>query len=255
VKNPPPVCDPNTRDTLDEATIWSRVVGARIVDMRQAVCWHAVGAARDMAAFQTQYAYDFLYGVAVKQDYAAARSWAEKAAAQGNENAHFILADIYFEGLGVPQDSAKVRAWNAKRADLEIARERKVVFNLSIDEALGHCVDDWGRMARTGIDCYKVIALDLNGRSQAVTGQIFKSYQGDKEGCSKKTGRERDECYRDLAGSESDNSVGSFFDAAALDARIASLRKLCQRNSGTTLSNGEVFDASRCERAIRREMQ
>jgi hypothetical protein len=43
----------------------------------------------------------------------------------------------------VAQDETKVRAWNAKRADLEIARERKVVFNLSIDEALGHCVDDW----------------------------------------------------------------------------------------------------------------
>jgi hypothetical protein len=256
VKNPPPACDPNTRENLDEKALWSRVVGARILDMRQAVCWHAVGAAREMVEFQTQYAYDFLYGVGVKQDYAAARLWAEKAAAHGDENALFILADIYYEGLGVAKDEAKVRAWNAKRATLEIEREKKLVGNFTIGEAVGRCVDDWGRMARTGVDCYEVVALDLHGRSQAVTGQIFKSYQGAKEKCLQVTGqREREECSLDVLSRESGNSVSSFLDAAALDARIASLRKFCQRNSSKTLSNGDSFDAPRCERAISGQKQ
>jgi TPR repeat protein len=45
-------------------------------------------------------------GTGVPQDYAAAMSWYQKAADQGNAPARFNLGFIYFNGLGVPQDYA-----------------------------------------------------------------------------------------------------------------------------------------------------
>ena len=50
-------------------------------------------------------------GKGVRQDYAMARMWYEKAAAQGNGWAQSSLGFLYAEGLGVPQDYVKAYMW------------------------------------------------------------------------------------------------------------------------------------------------
>jgi len=58
--------------------------------------------------------YENGYGVA--QDYAKAREWYEKAAAEGNAAAMVNLGALYAYGTGVPQDNAKAREWYEKAA-------------------------------------------------------------------------------------------------------------------------------------------
>jgi len=56
------------------------------------------------------------YGQGVPQDYARAREWYEKAAAQGNKEAQFNLGRLYAQGRGVPLDYAMGRQWYEKAA-------------------------------------------------------------------------------------------------------------------------------------------
>ena len=55
-------------------------------------------------------------GQGVPQDYAQARQWYEKAAAQGHEQAQSNLGLLYANGLGVPRDYAQARQWYEKAA-------------------------------------------------------------------------------------------------------------------------------------------
>ncbi|MEK7761833.1 MAG: tetratricopeptide repeat protein [Nitrospirota bacterium] len=52
----------------------------------------------------------------VPQDYAQARQWWEKAAAQGDDLAQTKLGLLYENGRGVPQDFAQARQWYEKAA-------------------------------------------------------------------------------------------------------------------------------------------
>ena len=49
----------------------------------------------------------YLKGLGTEPDYAKAREWFEKAAAQGNKRARINLGYLYEQGLGVPKDIAK----------------------------------------------------------------------------------------------------------------------------------------------------
>jgi hypothetical protein len=53
-------------------------------------------------------------GNGVAQDYAAARTWYERAAAAGNEIAMNNLGNIYYNGNGVSKDYDQARTWYAK---------------------------------------------------------------------------------------------------------------------------------------------
>lgn len=55
-------------------------------------------------------------GQGVPQDYATARQWWEKAAAQGDVSAQYNLGVLYAEGQGVPQDYVQARQWYEKAA-------------------------------------------------------------------------------------------------------------------------------------------
>ena len=55
-------------------------------------------------------------GRGVRQDYAQARHWFEKAAAQGSAEAQYNLGLLYDQGYGVPQDYAQARSWYEKAA-------------------------------------------------------------------------------------------------------------------------------------------
>lgn len=66
-----------------------------------------------------QYNMGVLYdeGYGVKQDYAKARSWYEKAAAQNYAKAEHNLGIMYQEGHGVSQSSAKAAEWFRRAAE------------------------------------------------------------------------------------------------------------------------------------------
>lgn len=56
-------------------------------------------------------------GQGVRQDYAKAKEWYEKAALQGNEEAQFSLGVLYEEGAGVRQNKATAKEWFGKACD------------------------------------------------------------------------------------------------------------------------------------------
>lgn len=59
----------------------------------------------------------YAQGLGVKQDYAKARYWVEKAAVAGNADAQNDLAVFYERGLGgLKADSAKAKYWLEKSA-------------------------------------------------------------------------------------------------------------------------------------------
>ena len=62
------------------------------------------------------------------QDYAKAREWWEKAAAQGNADAQYNLGVVYENGKGVTKDLFKAREWYEQvAAQRENAENAEVV--------------------------------------------------------------------------------------------------------------------------------
>ena len=55
-------------------------------------------------------------GLGIEQDYAKAREWYEKAAANGNNAAQANLGVMYYLGNGVEKDYAKAIEWFGKAA-------------------------------------------------------------------------------------------------------------------------------------------
>ena len=87
-----------------------------VQDYAKAREWYEKAAAQGLAI--SQYGLGVLHdnGLGVVQDYATARVWYEKAAAQGDANAQCGLGYLYRNGQGVVQDYAKAREWYEKAA-------------------------------------------------------------------------------------------------------------------------------------------
>ena len=67
-------------------------------------------------------------GQGVAQDYAKAREWWEKAAAQGDVDAQYNLGFMYYDGRGGVRNYAKAREWFEKvAAQTENAENTEVV--------------------------------------------------------------------------------------------------------------------------------
>ena len=67
----------------------------------------------------------YALGLGVERNYAKAREWYEKAAANGEAKAQYSLGYMYEYGLGVEQDYAKARDWYQKAADNGHANAKK----------------------------------------------------------------------------------------------------------------------------------
>lgn len=74
-------------------------------DMQKAFFYFRIAAERNMVDAQSSLA--AYYMDEAMRDYAKALRWASRAAAQGDEPAILILANIYRNGLGVPKDEAR----------------------------------------------------------------------------------------------------------------------------------------------------
>ncbi len=73
----------------------------------------------------------------VRQDWAEARRWYEKAAAQGNAEAQYNLGMMYEQGKGVRQDYAEARRLYEKSSAQGMAEAQ---FNLGVMYLQGHGV-------------------------------------------------------------------------------------------------------------------
>ena len=55
-------------------------------------------------------------GEGVEKNYTQAAAWFRKAADQGNDNAQYNLATLYYRGLGVPKNINVAKQWYRKAA-------------------------------------------------------------------------------------------------------------------------------------------
>lgn len=77
-------------------------------DLRQAAALYEQAAARGLAGAMVQLArLNIEGGVGLAPDYAAAMSWAQRAADAGEARGNLYLGQIWMKGLGVPADAAK----------------------------------------------------------------------------------------------------------------------------------------------------
>jgi hypothetical protein len=71
----------------------------------------------------------YVYGQGVPQDYAMARGWYEKAAAQGNKWAQNDLGAMYDNGHGVPQDYVRAYMWYSLAVEHSMGNPQKFSVN------------------------------------------------------------------------------------------------------------------------------
>ncbi len=76
-------------------------------DYAEAVKWYQKAAEQGHAGAQNNLGVCYEYGEGVKQDYAEAVKWYQKAAQQGNVNAMRNLARCYRHGHGVEKNNVK----------------------------------------------------------------------------------------------------------------------------------------------------
>jgi TPR repeat protein len=75
-------------------------------------------------------------GQTVPKDEPLAASWYRKAAEQGDANAQYLLARMYFEGRGVAQDDAEAARWYRKAAEQNNA-DAEYALGLMYDNGRG----------------------------------------------------------------------------------------------------------------------
>jgi localization factor PodJL len=76
-----------------------------------------VAAAKGDASAQFDVAARFAEGKGVKQDFAQAAVWYQRAATQGLAAAQYRLAALYERGLGLPADAGRARTWYKRAAE------------------------------------------------------------------------------------------------------------------------------------------
>ena len=86
-------------------------------------------AANGDASAQLEVAARFAEGKGVKQDFAQAAAWYQRAATQGLAAAQYRLAALYERGIGVTADQARAKAWYKRAAE---QGNLKAMHNLAV---------------------------------------------------------------------------------------------------------------------------
>ena len=81
-------------------------------DYKQAVKWYTKAAEQGNADAQFNLANMYFNGQGVPQDYKQAVKWYTKAAEQGDADAQYNLGLMYANGQGVPQDNVYAHMWS-----------------------------------------------------------------------------------------------------------------------------------------------
>jgi hypothetical protein len=129
-------------------------------------------ATRGNVSAQNQLGQIYATGRGVTQDYAIARSWFEKAAAQGHGWALYQLGQLFADGSGVPQDYKKAREWWEQASAHGVAQAQ---YNLGQLYATGRGVPQDYATARSW---FEKAALQGHTWAQAQLGQLYANGQG-----------------------------------------------------------------------------
>lgn len=129
-------------------------------------------ATRGNVSAQNQLGQIYATGRGVPQDYAIARSWFEKAAAQGHGWALYQLGQLFADGSGVPQDYKKAREWWEQASAHGVAQAQ---YNLGQLYATGRGVPQDYATARSW---FEKAALQGHTWAQAQLGQLYANGQG-----------------------------------------------------------------------------
>jgi hypothetical protein len=81
------------------------------LDYAKARQWYDKAAAQGYAGAQYKLGQLYQFALGVPQNYAEATKWYEKAAARGDADAQFSLGLLYDLGDGVPQDDVRAYMW------------------------------------------------------------------------------------------------------------------------------------------------
>ena len=106
-------------------------------DYAKAAEWYEKAAKKGNMLAQANLSNIYYAGRGVKQDYAKAFKWAEKAAKQGDSVSQYNLGVMYDDGKGVRQDYVKAREWYEKAAE---QGNLNAQFNLGVMYANGEGV-------------------------------------------------------------------------------------------------------------------
>ena len=107
-------------------------------DYAKAAEWYEKAAKQGHMLAQANLSNIYYAGRGVKQDYAKAFEWVEKAAKQGDAISQYNLGIMYDQGQGVRQDYVKAREWYEKAA---AQGDVNAQFNLGIMYATGEGVE------------------------------------------------------------------------------------------------------------------
>jgi len=141
-------------------------------DFAKAKAWFEKAAAQGLAEAQTTLGVLYVQGQGVAQDFGKARAWYEKAADQGYAEAQTNLGALYAQGQGVSQDFTKAKAWFEKAAAQGVG---KAQFNLGVlyYEGLG-VAQDFGKAKAW----YEKAAAQGNVEAQFNLGVLYAHGQG-----------------------------------------------------------------------------
>ena len=141
-------------------------------DYAKAREWYEKAAAQNHAAAQADLGFLYENGHGVPKDYAKAREWYEKAAAQNHAPAQFNLGVLYRRGLGVTRDDAKAREWYEKAAAQNHAAAQA---NLGLLYHNGYGVPKDYAKAR---EWYEKAAAQNNANGQAYLAELLENGKG-----------------------------------------------------------------------------
>lgn len=124
---------------------------------------------------QLLFAIEYLHGDgAVKKDEKLAAYWFERAGAQGNATAQFMLSNLYEQGLGVPKNLKLSAEWRAKAANrgntaaqLELGKMYLAGKGVEKDSAKA---EYWLNRA----------SVEGNGEAQFFLGRLYKQRKNDE---------------------------------------------------------------------------
>ena len=144
-------------------------------DYVSAVGWFEKAAANGNA--EAQYVLGAMYyeGEMIEQDYTKAIEWFEKAATNGNAEAQYVLGAMYYEGEVIEQDYMKAIVWYKKAAANGVAEAQFIVgFMYQYGEGVER---DYAK----AMAYYKKAAAHGDASSQCMIGVMYLAGQGVKQ--------------------------------------------------------------------------
>ena len=143
-------------------------------DYAKAMKWYQKAAENGNNDVQLQYELGYMYenGLGVEQDYVKAAEWYEKAAINGHLLAQYNLGYFYDEGLGVKQDYVKAAEWYEEAA-INGHPEAQVFLGAMYEDGVG-VKQNYVK----AVEWYQKAADNGNSEAQCILGEMYENGKG-----------------------------------------------------------------------------